>query len=66
MELPEFTRLEVIEIGPNDILVLRFPAAISQKIGNDLRQDLEARFPGHRCLVIGDGGALEVLRETAG
>ena len=62
--LPEPNRLNVVEFGPDDILVLRVPVAISQEQNDEITGYLEKRFPGRRFLVLGDGITLDVLRET--
>jgi hypothetical protein len=62
--LPEPNRLNVVELGPDDILVLRCPSSMSGEAAEWLRSEMEARFPGRRCLVLGDGITLDVLRET--
>jgi len=61
--LPELTRVEVIELRPNDALVLRCPGPITADQAEQLRQELQHKFPDRRCLVLGDGLTLDVLRE---
>jgi hypothetical protein len=62
--LPEPNRIDVVEFGPDDILVLRVPVAISQEQNDEITGYLEKRFPGRRFLVLGDGITLDVLREV--
>jgi hypothetical protein len=57
------SRVEVVELHPGDVILLRMPGALSQAVADLLQARLEKDFPGHRCLVLADGLTLQVLRE---
>jgi hypothetical protein len=57
------TRVEVVELCPGDVIMLRCPGPLSQAVADLLKVRLEKDFPGHRCMVLGDGLSLQVLRE---
>lgn len=55
-------RVEVHELRPGDRLVLRVPGVVTQETADRLRAQIEARFPGHVAVVLGDGMTLDVVR----
>lgn len=66
MKFPPATRLEVIDLRPDDVLVLRVPGPLDAYTATELHALLRDKFPNRRCLVLGDNMVLDVLRETKG
>lgn len=61
LELPEPSRLEVVDVQPGDVLVLTIPHQFSHEAIGHFVQALRDRFPDNESLVVVDA-KLEVVR----
>jgi hypothetical protein len=50
-----------LRLRPGDAIVLSTEELITDETAKRLREQVEAHFPGHRCLVLGPGMKLGVL-----
>jgi hypothetical protein len=54
-------QIRTIQLGPEDIIVLRHSGCISEMATLHLRENMAKHFPGHKCLILEDGMQLDVL-----
>lgn len=52
-------------LQPGDIVVLTVPGHISKDNAVRLKEMLEARLPGNKAIVLGDGLEMKILSPTA-
>lgn len=62
-DLPMPARLEVVEFGPMDVIVLTVQSKISQDKADQLSGRLREKFPNNECVVV-VAGELSVMRPT--
>jgi hypothetical protein len=60
--IPITASVSRLALDEHDTLVLECPSAISCETADRLRVYMETHFPGHKCIVLGDGLKLSVLR----
>jgi hypothetical protein len=63
--LPNFTPLPVIELQPDDAIVLNSPHRLTPEACAHLYDAIKREFPGRRCLILENGINLEICWETA-
>jgi len=61
-ELPDVERLQVVDIRPNDTIVLHLPERTTLEQGEELAARFRAKFPDQKVLVLGAGLEIEVHR----
>lgn len=54
--------LQVLRLEPGDILVFTFPGSMSVAHTESVLESMHREFPGHKALVIDQGGLLGVIR----
>lgn len=60
----EIAYVKVAHVEPGDVLVLHVPREVSSFEADRLRTSVEARFPGHKAMVVAAGARLDVRRPT--
>ena len=65
LALPEAPGVTLLVVRPDDVIVITFPGAISEESAQRIKRVAEEQaFPGHKVLVIGDGGVVSsVVRQ---
>jgi hypothetical protein len=59
-------RIEVLELQPQDVIVVNCPCALSARSYDRIKQELSRELPrGHRVLILESGMTLAVVRELA-
>lgn len=61
--IPAVKSVEVLALKPEDILVLTCAGSISNETAVRLKEVLTRELPGQKCLVMGDGLELKVIRK---
>jgi hypothetical protein len=64
LPIPEITRAQVHEIGPNDYIIISTDQPISEDVATRIQGYLQQIFPTNRILVLGDGLKFEVYRDN--
>jgi hypothetical protein len=61
MDLPKIEEIRRVELKPGDVLVVRTAKVLSVQSAEDLKRQIETRFPGHLVVVMDSSLSLEVL-----
>lgn len=64
-QLDTFEHVQVLRLEPGDTLVLKVPRELTAEQADDVRQQLEARFPGYPALVMSGDMDLSVVEQQA-
>lgn len=56
--------VELLELKPNDIIVLKSDRKISAAACASIQASMEREFPGHRCLVFPEGWDIQIIRQA--
>lgn len=62
----EVERMQVLDIGPNDVVVLEFKRRVPAAAFNKMKDRMEKILPGIPVLVLEEGAHVRVLRQGDG
>ncbi len=60
----ELDSIKVVNLRPGDVIVIRFETLPTLIHMDRLKDTLKDLFPGHKCLILGDGAKVDVVRPS--
>jgi hypothetical protein len=64
MGLPMVARIEVADVGPQDVIVIEAPGHLSETSVKRIKEYAGMIWPDRRVAVLGDGLKMKVLKGT--
>ena len=64
-QLPEVQRISVVELRPDDVLIIEAAGQLSAEQAMRIKHTAERNLPGRKVLVLSDGLTVSALRENA-
>lgn len=58
----EIDKIAILQLQPDDILVLSYGGKISESAHNTIDDQLKESFPGVKCMILDSGMTLQVLK----
>lgn len=65
LTLPTVTSVARADVKPNDVIVIKVDAILSDKEAERIKTMVEQAFPDQKCLVLSGSVSMEIVRQPA-
>lgn len=60
--LPAVSEVKALQLTEHDVVVIKMPGYITASIHETFQKEWTARFPSVKCLLLGEGADIEILK----